>query len=231
MDTLLITVTGLSLAMAIGMGFVVAKLLREEHQRSDARVAALTGMAAVQVDDLEIRPANGTVTGVGELFTAGQPRSVPRAQLLAVGALAIVAVVLLLGLKSSGVRGDSAAAAGAPPAESVAAGAPSLELLSLHHTQHTRSIVITGHVQNPRGSTPLTHVVATAMVFGVDGTVLSSARAPVDFTTMAPGDESPFVVTVPVLGEVTRYRIGFRSADDRVIAHVDRRTPEGFAGR
>ena len=64
---------------------------------------------------------------------------------------------------------------------------------------------------------------ATAFAFAADGTFLASGRAPLDFTTLAPGDESPFVVTVPVKGEVARYRVGFRSADGRVVAHVDRR--------
>ncbi|HMF60907.1 MAG TPA: hypothetical protein VK595_11075, partial [Vicinamibacterales bacterium] len=42
----MIAVTALSLAMAIGMAIVVAKLLRDDRERSDARVAALTAMAA-----------------------------------------------------------------------------------------------------------------------------------------------------------------------------------------
>ena len=46
MDTLLITVTGLSLAMALGMAVQLARLLREERRRSDARVAALIEMSA-----------------------------------------------------------------------------------------------------------------------------------------------------------------------------------------
>jgi hypothetical protein len=99
-----------------------------------------------------------------------------------------------------------------------------LELLSLHHTQQSESLTVTGLVQNPRGGTPMSKVFATAFVFAADGTFLASGRAPLDFTTLAPGDESPFVVTVPVKGEVARYRIGFRGEDGRVIAHVDRRT-------
>ena len=256
MDTLMMVVTGLSLAMAIGMGLVVAKLVREERQRSDARVAALAEMAAepaphvqpsadvrrpvvaarpariVRLDELEIRPANTTVTGVAELFTARQAPSVWGGRLAVVGALAIVAAAVAFGIKSLGVRGDApASAAAATTGDRVTTGAPPLELLSLHHTQQTGSITITGLVQNPRDGTPLTRVVATALVFGPEGTVLSSARALLDFTTITPGDESPFAVTVPVTGEVTRYRIGFRSADGRVIAHVDKRAPDALASR
>jgi hypothetical protein len=42
-------------------------------------------------------------------------------------------------------------------------------------------------------------------------------------TALAPGDESPFVVAVPVTEAVARYRIGFRGEDGRVIAHIDKR--------
>jgi len=49
---------------------------------------------------------------------------------------------------------------------------------------------------------------------------------PLDFTSLTPGDESPFVIRVPVSGEVSRYRVGFRGPDDRVVGHVDRRTDQ-----
>ena len=105
-----------------------------------------------------------------------------------------------------------------------------LELVSLRHLQQAQTLTVTGLVQNPRTGAPLSHVVATAFVFGPDGTFLASSRAPLDFTTLAPGDESPFVVTVPVTGAVSRYRIGFRGEDGRVIAHVDKRGPDALAG-
>jgi hypothetical protein len=84
-------------------------------------------------------------------------------------------------------------------------------------------------VRNPRTAGPLSQVAATAFVFGPDGTLLASNRAAVDLATLDPGGESPFTVTVPVTGEVSRYRIGFRTADGRVIAHVDRREPDALA--
>ena len=49
MDTLLIVVTALSLAMALGLAIVVAKLVGDDRRRSDARVAALTAMSAAPV--------------------------------------------------------------------------------------------------------------------------------------------------------------------------------------
>ena len=46
MDTVLIAVTALSISMAAGMALVVAKLVREERARAEARVAALSAMSA-----------------------------------------------------------------------------------------------------------------------------------------------------------------------------------------
>ena len=46
MDTILVVVTGLSLAMAGAMGALLVRMLREERRRSDARVALLEQLAA-----------------------------------------------------------------------------------------------------------------------------------------------------------------------------------------
>jgi hypothetical protein len=99
-----------------------------------------------------------------------------------------------------------------------------LDLLSLRHTPQEDGLTIAGVVQNPRASVPLSGVTATAFLFTQDGRLLASGRAPIDFPLLRAGDESPFVVKVAVRGNVARYRIGFRGADGRVIAHVDRRT-------
>ena len=74
-----------------------------------------------------------------------------------------------------------------------------------------------------RSGAPLSRVTVTAYTFDDKGAFLASGRALIDVTALAPGDESPFVVTVPVTETVARYRIGFRGEDGRVIAHVDKR--------
>jgi len=74
-----------------------------------------------------------------------------------------------------------------------------------------------------RVTSPWRTIIATAVLFGPDGNFLTSGRAALDFTSLAPGDESPFVIAVPVNGTVARYRVGFRAPDGSVIAHVDRR--------
>ncbi len=102
-------------------------------------------------------------------------------------------------------------------------------MLSLKQTQGTDALTITGLVQNPRDGAVLSNVKATALLFGADGTFLASGGAALDFTVLRPGDESPFVINVPVTAPVARYRVGFRSEDGHVIGHVDRRTAPTMA--
>jgi hypothetical protein len=63
-------------------------------------------------------------------------------------------------------------------------------------------------------------------VFVKGGAFVASARAPLDYQELTPGDESPFTVTVPNVSEVARYRVSFRNDRD-VVSHVDRRPPAG----
>ena len=84
-------------------------------------------------------------------------------------------------------------------------------------------------MHNPRGGAPLTNVTVTAYAFDDKGSFLASGRALIDVTALAPGDESPFVVSVPVTDTVARYRIGFRDEAGRVIAHVDKRRQASVA--
>ena len=61
--------------------------------------------------------------------------------------------------------------------------------------------------------------------FDKSGTFVASGRAPLDFTTLQAGDESPFVVTIPNVSEVGRYRVSFRT-DGGMLRHVDRRSDQ-----
>ena len=266
MDTILLAVTILSLALAVAMAFIVTKLMREEHARSDARVAALMAMAAVpaadavpaaaasgasappvvpavpqaaskpaavprpaRLDDLEIRPAGDSVSSVPHLFEEQRTESPWGRRLAVIGGVAAVFAAIAFAFTSPRPRAAGAPApAGAAQQAPVVDGAP-LELVSLRHTQDAQRLSITGLVHNPRSGAPLSRVVATAFLFGPDGAFLTSSRAPLDFTTLSPGDESPFVVTIPVSGQVARYRIGFRTDEGRVIEHVDKRAPDALA--
>jgi hypothetical protein len=265
MDTVLMVVTALSLAMAAGMAFIVAKLVREERARAEARVAALGAMSADPVvdsplprpavvprrqivvapvvspsqrsehaarfDDLEIRP-DGAVSGVSTLFAETHQASPWGRRFAVIGSLAVVLLVIGFATMSGKARTSASAAPGTSDAQQAPAlDTPPLELLSLHHAleENAQRFVISGLVQNPRSGAPLSRVVATVFLFGPDGTFLTSSRAPLDFTNLTPGVESPFVVSVPVTGQVARYRVGFRTEDGRVIAHVDKRGPDALA--
>ena len=217
MDALLIGITALSLVLAIGMGLILFKVFQDERRRADARVAALVAAAAdvelplaPALDEPVLPPA--PVASRSELFTtADEPSPWPRRAAVAAALAATVTIAGYVLMPSSA----------APPPAAVAA--MPLELLVLRHAQQGNTLTVTGTVRNPRAGVPQSQVFATAILFGPDGNFLTSGRAALDFTTLAPGDESPFVVTVPVNGTVARYRVGFRSADGSVIAHVDRR--------
>jgi hypothetical protein len=255
MDTTLVTVTVLSMGMAAALSVIVWRLLRDERRRSEARVAALTTAAfpssalpssALRVtedrrasegtpvvrrnsaDDLPLHGGDARVT-MHALFVEPQRSSPWGSRLVVMAGLALVGTSILL-FAMSATRPPAAAvakpAAAAPAAERSTAG---LELLSLRDSRETGTLTITGMVQNPRSGSLLTRVAVTAYAFDDKGAFLASGRALLDVTSLAPGDESPFVVTVPVKETVARYRIGFRGEDGRVIAHVDKRQQSPMA--
>ncbi len=261
------------MAMAASLSVIVWRMLRVERERSEARIVALTSMAARPANhapraatpslrvstpaprvsaptpraahveprdveprdlDLEIRQAAESGNVSATPMFAEREVSSPWGRRLAVmaGLGLIVASVILFSLTAAG-RTDADKRAAAAPA-SAAQPAPNavvagLELLSLRDTRQPGSLTITGLVQNPRGGAPLSRVTVTAYAFDDKGAFLASGRALIDVTALSPGDESPFVVSVPVTETVARYRIGFRSEDGRVIAHVDKRQQAAVA--
>ena len=249
MDTTLVTVTLLSMGMAAALSVIVWRMLRDERLRGEARVLALTGRAA-QTPARAPRPAmrnarpgtapqgsetrdlvlRETSAPAAAMFAERQAAS-PWARRFAVmaGMALVLASVVLLVLTASnrtGAQARPAAVAGtaAASADGAATGTgPGLELLSLRDARDTASLTITGLVQNPRGGPARSRVTVTAYAFDDKGSFLASGRALIDVTALAPGDESPFVVSVPVTDAVARYRIGFRGEDGRVIAHIDKR--------
>jgi hypothetical protein len=218
MDVLLIAIAALSLILAVSMGVVLFRVLSDERRRSDARVAILA-RAAGDVDlplaspFVEEPVASVPVPSRTGLFA---PADEPSPWLRRAGvAAALAATIAVAGYGLLSSRPVSAPAAAAP--------AMPLELLALRHAQEGNTLTVSGTVRNPRTGASQSQVFATAILFGTDGNFLTSARAALDFTTLGPGDESAFVLTVPVNGTVARYRVGFRAADGSVIAHVDRR--------
>ena len=228
MDVVLMSITGISLLLAIVMGLVVFRLLREERERSEARVALLRNAVgeAVPLELFESEAAADSgphveIARSRELFGVSEGESPwPRRAAIA----AVLAVVVSAGgylMLGGGTRqGDGPTPIPSRP----------LELLALQHTQDADALTITGTLMNPRNGATVDRITATAFLLAADGRVLATARAPLDYQSLAPGDESDFVIRVPVGGAVSRYRVGFRRADGSVVTHVDRRS-EGSSAR
>ena len=161
------------------------------------------------------------------LFTRPEVRSAWPRRLAVAATLAVLVTVAVIALRSRSTSTTTAENVNARTASAQTTGM--LELLSLKQTQETGALTITGLVQNPRDGAVLSKVRATALLFGADGTFLGSGGAPLDFTVLRPGDESGFVISVPVASPVARYRIGFRSEDGHVIGHIDRRNAATMA--
>jgi hypothetical protein len=91
----------------------------------------------------------------------------------------------------------------------------------MRHEQQPDALVVTGLVRNP-GSAPASSITAVVFAFDRAGNFLASGRAPLDDRRLDGGDESPFRVTIPNIGDVGRYRVSFRT-EAGVVRHVDRR--------
>ena len=228
MDILLASIAGLSLLLAVGMAAVLFNVMREERRRSDARVAALTAAAAtapLRRGAARSEPAQPVAARMA-MFSPGEERSPWGRRAGAAAAVAgVLAVALMLLLP-----GPQAASRAQRPSTAIGEGQP-LELVALEHARVGDGLAISGTVRNPSSGAALRDVFATAVLVAGDGSTLASARASLDFTTLAPGGDSPFVITVPKAGAVARYRVGFRSRSGAVIAHVDRRAESGPTAR
>jgi hypothetical protein len=143
------------------------------------------------------------------------------AALAAVAAVMTAGFVSVYALYSTDISGmlSRALTASASPA-----AAEPLQLLSLKHTtDETGTFVLTGLVQNPPSGRPLRGVVAVVYLFDQDGRYFAGGKTALELSAFHPGEESPFVVTVPGAAGVARYRIGFRFDGGGVVSHVDRR--------
>jgi len=235
MEFVLAVVTVASLGLTIVLAGILARLMRNERRRSNARVALLRELAdgaAPQyedpdpADEVELTQA-AMVHSAAELFAYAEPRSAWPRRVAVAATIASIAGLVAIALPS---RSSSPGAAARPdPGTASAHTVALLELLSLGQTQDAGAITITGLVQNPRDGAELSKIRATALLFGPDGTYLASGGAPLDFTVLRPGDESGFVIRVPVTSPVARYRVGFRNEDGRVIGHIDRRSAATMA--
>jgi hypothetical protein len=210
MDVVLLTLTTLSLAAAAGFGALSWRVGREERERARARIAALS--TAMAPPSAESPFLSGVAVGsVFEQTTEGL-RGRPMIK-LAAGA----AMLLLIagGVFVTSWSSDSPSAAVKTPAP--------LELLSMRYQRQGTTLTVSGMVKNPAAGAAVNGVTAVVFAFDHKGAFVASGRAPLDFSALAPGDESPFVVNVPNVSDVARYRVTFRSGNG-VVRHIDRRT-------
>jgi hypothetical protein len=194
-----IAVTAAALAYAWHVG-------RAERLRSAARVASLAAAIEGHTDDT---PAPMFARGAGSMV---QSRPLLKVAIGFGMAVFIIVVVAMTGDR----REAPAAAVDAPPRT-----AEALELLSMRHARDGESLTVTGLVRNPAPAAPGV-IMAVVFAFDRSGGFVASGRAPLEFATIAAGDESPFRVTIPDVGDVGRYRVSFRT-EDGVVRHVDRR--------
>ena len=227
MDAMLV-VTLISVALSATMAVVAWKVVRDDHRRSDARVAAL----AADFHDVNAGSADDRQPGgapIDNLFASAEaPRE--RRTLMAVlgaGALVVGGVATLLVLLTGGAdtpalvdqeRLPAAAQPAAPPA--------ALELTALSHEREGDHLTVRGVVRNPPTGATVNHLTAVVLLFGAQGGFLTSGRAEVDTPAVTPGTEARFAITIPGAADVGRYRVSFRTAD-RVLPHVDGRKSTG----
>jgi hypothetical protein len=115
----------------------------------------------------------------------------------------------------------------ATSASGAAVNAP-LELMSLRHERVGTRLSLSGLVRNPAAGAPIDSLNAVVFLFDAQGGFITSARTGVDFKRLAPGDESPFVITMDAPANVARYRVSFRT-EAGILAHVDRRSEQPAA--
>jgi hypothetical protein len=179
-----------------------------------------------------LRPALGHAPVAHPMFGASAaPARAPKTRWLAFCAAGLVMAALASAVYT--LYGPVIAAA-SPLAEWTGgerrSGPRPLELLSLRHTADAGAFTVTGLVQNPSDGATVRKVVAVVYLFDRDGNYFGGGKAALDFDVLQGGAESPFIVRVPNVTHVSRYRVGFRSENDTVVAHVDRRgqAPDGM---
>jgi hypothetical protein len=208
MSLLVLSIT--AVVAAIAATAYAWRIARTERLRSDARVAVL----AAAID--------GTS---GEADTTSMFERAPRSglqgrPLLKLGVGFAMAVLVIVLIAMSGDR-HSTSADETQPVASGQPAAPALELLSMRHTRSGDGLTVTGLVRN-RGAADAASIVAVVFVFDREGGFVASGRAPLEFGSVALGDESPFKVTIPDVKDVGRYRVSFRTPVG-IVPHVDRR--------
>lgn len=219
MDVVLITVAVVAMIAATGFGIAAWRALQDQRGRSAARVAALASAIDTDQDagDAMQPPVPVAVSPMFRTAPGAAVSGRPLIKTAIVGAMG-VALIVVVAMASRGGNPPESAEIAAPAATTAAP----LELISMRHTRNGDALTVSGLVRNPRAGTAVTRVAAVVFAFDREQAFVASARAPLDFTLLAPGEESPFVVTLTNVADVSRYRVSFRT-DAGVVRHIDRR--------
>lgn len=219
MDLVLIALTVVSFVAAAGFALVAWRTLADDRRRSAARVAVL----ASAIDGGAPCPAPAAApVAVASMFTTESGGSLKSRPLITAAVVATMGIAIVVAVAMSSRGPDES-----PGPEGSAARQQSapLELVSMRHAREAGSLTVSGLVRNPRAGSPAARITAVVFAFDKAGTFVASGRAPLDFTTLDPGDESPFVVTIPNVANVGRYRVSFRT-EAGMLRHVDRRADQ-----
>jgi hypothetical protein len=242
MDVILIVVSLLSLVLAAVMSLIAWRMARDERLRSAARIAALSAEIRDEPAEIAVAPATSGAdlflndraapASPAEMFstTRARPEN-SRFGLVAVVAALVVgsaaALTILFGGSGSGVTEASAATELTASPSHAKARAPKalspLQLVALGHERDRDGLTVRGVLRNPSTGAEVSHLTAVVLLFNGDGGYIASGRAAVQASTLEPGGETTFVVTVSGAPEVERYRVSFRT-DGAVVPHVDQRS-------
>jgi len=255
MDATLATVTLLPLSMALAMGIVTWRLIREERRRTDARVAVLMADLAADGENARtVAPSVRTADSAPPRRQAAPatprarpPRSAGTAVTPAVqeaqsptGLFApitgspaalrpflatVAAALVVLAAVSFTMLSERS---GDLPADPGTGTPEPVELLSLQHVRQGDYLAITGSIRNPSDGIERGQLSVTAIVFDRDGTVLGTGQTPLPVAVLPPGSETPFTISLPDADRINRYRISFRQGQTSV-PHIDRRRPHDQA--
>jgi hypothetical protein len=196
--------------VAAGAALLYAwRIAQAERLRSEARVASL----AAAIDD---RPGDAETTPMFERAPRSGLQGRPLLKLGVGFAMAVLVIVLVA--MNTDRHGPSAEERPSAAADHATAA---LELLSMRHTRTAEGLTVTGLVRN-QGAADTASITAVVFVFDREGGFVASGRAPLEFGSLARGDESPFTVTIPDVKDVGRYRVSFRTPAG-IVPHVDRR--------
>lgn len=219
MDTVLIVLTCASVAAAAAFGISAWRSRAEAARRSAARIAALAAAidgtdAAASAAHSEFAAAHRSVA-VTSMFATASGASAHGLPLVKIGVFGALALAFLVVVAIA--NRDQTAAAASPRSSDA-----TLELMSMQHAREGRALTVTGLVRNPRTGVPRSNIDAVVSAFDRKGALITSGDAGLDFTNLAPGDESPFVVKLRDASGVARYRVGFRTGNS-TLRHLDRR--------